>query len=91
MSPLLPCQDSNLEPPDPESGALPIELQGRVCVLRNTWYYGMGGRAHLPEYNTVRPIASCATTCNFSCVNASAPLRFRFTRIFNHIVSHDKS
>ena len=26
----LPCQDSNLEPPDPESGALPIELQGII-------------------------------------------------------------
>ena len=26
----LPRQDSNLEPPGPEPGALPIELQGRV-------------------------------------------------------------
>gem|GEM_PF-4679562 len=24
----LPCKDSNLEPPAPEAGALPVELQG---------------------------------------------------------------
>lgn len=30
----LPDKESNLEPPDPETGALPIELSGRVTRWR---------------------------------------------------------